>query len=198
MSKQELRRVCVFCGSRPGAHEHYLEPARALGAALAATGRGLVYGGARVGLMGVVADAALAAGGEVIGVLPRALMTKELAHPGLHALHVVDSMHARKALMAELCDGFIAMPGGFGTYEELFEVITWAQLGIHEKPIGVLDVAGYFGPFRALVEGGVASGFIRPEYRGLIVVETQPGALLDVMAAHEMPRVRRWVTPRES
>lgn len=187
MSKQELRRVCVFCGSRPGAHEHYLEPARALGAALAATGRGLVYGGARVGLMGVVADAALAAGGEVIGVLPRALMTKELAHPGLHALHVVDSMHARKALMAELADGFIALPGGFGTLDELFEILTWAQLGIHRKPVALINWRGFYSPLLAFVARAQGEGFIAADDRSLLLVGDDAETALALLADYAPP-----------
>ncbi len=198
MNERTIKRICVFCGSSTGGDPAWRAAAAELGGLLAKRGIGLVFGGGSIGLMGVIADSVLAHGGEAIGVIPEMLAVREVAHDRLTKLHVVPGMHARKALMAELCDGFIAMPGGFGTYEELFEVITWAQLGIHEKPIGVLDVAGYFGPFRALVDGGVTSGFIRPEYRGLIVIETQPAALLDVMAAHEMPRVRRWVTPRES
>ena len=187
MSKQELRRVCVFCGSRPGAHEHYLEPARALGAALAATGRGLVYGGARVGLMGVVADAALAAGDEVIGVLPRALMTKELAHPGLHALHVVDSMHARKALMAELADGFIALPGGFGTLDELFEILTWAQLGIHRKPVALINWRGFYSPLLAFVARAQGEGFVAADDRGLLLVGDDAETALALLADYAPP-----------
>jgi uncharacterized protein (TIGR00730 family) len=187
MSKQELRRVCVFCGSRPGAHEHYLEPARALGSALASTGRGLVYGGARVGLMGVVADAALAAGGEVIGVLPRALMTKELAHPGLHALHVVDSMHARKALMAELADGFIALPGGFGTLDELFEILTWAQLGIHRKPVALINWRGFYSPLLAFVARAQGEGFVAAADRGLLLVGDDAETALALLADYAPP-----------
>lgn len=160
MSKPQLRRVCVFCGSRPGAHDHYMEDARRLGEALAKGGLGLVYGGARVGLMGAAADAALAAGGEVIGVLPRALMRAELAHPGLSALHIVGSMHERKALMAELADGFIALPGGFGTLDELFEILTWAQLGIHHKPVVLLNFGGFYDPLLEFIAHMQRQGFV--------------------------------------
>lgn len=160
MSKPQLRRVCVFCGSRPGAHDYYMEDARRLGEALAKSGLGLVYGGAQVGLMGAVADAALAAGGEVIGVLPRALMRAELAHPGLSALHIVGSMHERKALMAELADGFIALPGGFGTLDELFEILTWAQLGIHHKPVVLLNFGGFYDPLLGFIEHMQRQGFV--------------------------------------
>lgn len=165
---------------------------------LAQRGHGLVYGGGSVGLMGVVADAVLIGGGEVIGVIPEALATKELAHPNITIMHVVPSMHARKARMAELSDAFIAMPGGFGTFEELFEVITWAQLGIHRKPIGLLNVAGYFDPLMELVEHAIAEGFIKPEHRQLIVVCDQPATLLDNLAHHQMPAVRKWITPEET
>jgi uncharacterized protein (TIGR00730 family) len=148
---------------------------------------GLVYGGGSVGLMGVVADAALAGGGEVIGVIPESLAAKEVAHRGLTRLHVVGSMHERKALMAELADGFVALPGGYGTLDELFEAITWGQLGIHRKPIGLLDVEGYFGPLVALVEGAVGAGFIRPQYRGLFAVSPSVDGLLAALGRHEPP-----------
>lgn len=149
--------------------------------------------------MGVVADAVLAGGGEVIGVIPRALATKEIAHQGLADMRVVSSMHERKALMVELADGFVALPGGFGTFDELFEAITWEQLGVHEKPIGILDVDGYFAPFFALVEHAIGEGFVRPEYRGLVVRATEPGALLDRMALHRPPAgVLKWIGKDET
>jgi uncharacterized protein (TIGR00730 family) len=153
-----VKRVCVFCGSSPGARPGYRAAAQALGAAIAKRGLGLVYGGAHVGLMGVVADAALAEGGEVIGVLPRALETKELAHRNLSALYVVESMHERKALMAELSDAFVALPGGIGTLEEIFEAWTWTQLGLHEKPCALLDVEGYYASDPAACTGPVRAG----------------------------------------
>ncbi len=190
-----IRRVCVFCGANTGIDPAHREAAIALGRRLAARGQELVYGGGQVGLMGVLADAVLGAGGRAIGVLPEILATKELAHPGLTEMRIVPGMHARKALMMELTDAFVALPGGFGTFDELFEAITWAQLGIHAKPIGVLDVAGYFDPFVRLVDGGIAAGFIRPEHRGLLVVGRDPEALLEELARHELPAVRKWADP---
>ncbi len=169
-----------------------------MGQALAARGLGLVYGGGNVGLMGVVADAALAAGGEVHGVIPEPLRGRELAHAGITTMDVMPGMHPRKARMVELSDAFVAMPGGFGTFDELFEVMTWAQLGIHDKPIGVLDVDGYFEPFAALCARAIADGFVRPELSGLVVRAGEPGALLDLLAAHRMPLVRKWVDLSES
>ena len=194
-----LRRICVFCGSRPGARPEYLEQARRLGGLLAGRGIGLVYGGASVGLMGAVADGALAAGGDVIGVIPRALAGKELAHAGISDLRVVGSMHERKALMAELSDAFIAMPGGFGTLEELFEMVTWSQLGLHRKPFGVLNVAGFFNSLLALVEDAVREGFIPPEHRRLILESTEPDVLLDLVLGYEPPPpVVKWIRPEQT
>jgi uncharacterized protein (TIGR00730 family) len=193
-----LRRVAVFTGSRPGARAAFLRDAERLGRALAARGTGLVYGGASVGLMGAVADAALAAGGAVTGVIPRALAAKEIAHEGLSELRVVASMHERKALMADLADGFVALPGGFGTFDELFEIVTWAQLGIHRKPIGILDTEGYFEPLRALVERVVAEGFALAEHAGIFLWDADPERLLDAMAAYRAgPVGAKWVTRDE-
>lgn len=174
-----MPRVCVFAGSSVGVRPSYRAAAEALGSAIAARGWGLVYGGGGIGLMGVVADAALAGGGEVIGVIPNALDTHEVAHRGLTSLRVVADMHTRKASMADLADGFVALPGGLGTFDELFEIVTWAQLGFHAKPIGLLDVDGYFAPLRALVEHAVAEGFVAPRYRALLDVDSDPIALLD-------------------
>ena len=157
-----MKRICVFCGSSPGARAIYRETAVEVGRTLAQRGIGVVYGGGNVGLMGAVADAALAAGGEVIGVIPRRLAEREVAHDGLTQLHVVETMHERKALMTEFSDAFLTLPGGFGTLDELFEAITWRQLGFHDKPCGVLDVDGYFAGLRAFVERAVSDGFIRP------------------------------------
>jgi uncharacterized protein (TIGR00730 family) len=182
-----VRRVCVFCGSSPGLRPAFAAAASALGRRLAADGTGLVYGGGRIGLMAAVADAVLAGGGEVDGVIPDALVGQEVAHAGLTRLHVVRSMHERKALMAEMADAFVALPGGFGTLEELFEAITWSQLGIHRKPIGLLDVEGYFDPLLAMVDRAVESGFIRAAYRGLFVVRASADELLDALARHEPP-----------
>ena len=165
----------------------YADAARAMGRALVGRGVGLVYGGGSVGLMGVLANAVLAGGGEVIGVLPRGLARKESAHPGLTELHLVGSMHERKALMASLADGFVALPGGLGTLEEILEVFTWAQLGIHQKPVGLVDVGAYWAGLLALLEHGVQEGFIRPEYARLLLVEPDPDALLARFAAWRPP-----------
>jgi len=190
-----VRRLCVFCGSNVGARPDYVEAARRLGATFARDGVGLVYGGGSVGLMGVVADAALAGGSEVIGIIPRALATKEIAHQGLADLRIVETMHERKALMAELADGFVALPGGFGMLDELLEVVTWAQLGLHAKPIGVLDVAGYFAPLRALVEHAVAERFVHPGYRALFTWAPDVDELLAALRAWRAPAgFRRWLT----
>ena len=173
-----MRRLCVFSGSSPGAHPAYAEATAALGRALADARIGVVYGGASVGLMGTVADAALAAGGEVVGVIPQSLVDREIAHPGLSELHVVQSMHERKALMAELSDGFVALPGGTGTLDELFEVYTWTQLGLHAKPLGLLDVRGYYDGLTAFLDHTVAQGFLRPEVRAGLLVAADAEALL--------------------
>ena len=194
-----IGRICVLCGSRPGGRPEYLEKAWRLGTLLAGRGIGLVYGGAGVGLMGAVADAALAAGGDVIGVIPQALAGKELAHAGVADLRVVGSMHERKALMAELSDAFIALPGGFGTFEELFEMVTWAQLGLHRKPFGVLNVAGFFDGLLALVDDAVREGFIPPEHRRLVLEATDPDTLLDLVLGYEPPPpVAKWIRPEQT
>jgi uncharacterized protein (TIGR00730 family) len=182
-----MKRLCVFCGSAAGRRPVYAAAARALATTLVDRGLGLVYGGGSVGLMGILADAVLAAGGEVIGVLPRGLARRELAHHGLSELHVVGSMHERKALMAELADGFVGLPGGLGTLEEVLEILTWAQLGIHRKPVGLVDVEGYWAGLLALLRHAVGEGFIRPEYAGLLLVEPTPSALLDRFAAWQPP-----------
>lgn len=182
-----MRRICVFAGSSPGARPIYIEVAQALGVEIARRGMGLVYGGSGQGLMGVVADAALAAGGEVIGVQPRGLFVREVPHSRLTELRKVGSMHERKALMAELSDGFIALPGGFGTCDELFEAVTWAQVGIHHKPVGLLDVNGYFSALLAFVAHATAEGFIPPEHARLLTCATDPAALLDAFAHAHPP-----------
>jgi len=184
-------RICVFCGSRAGTDPKFTGAAGRVGALLAGRGIGLVYGGGRVGLMGVVADSALAAGGEVIGVIPRALQERELAHTGLTGLHVVESMHARKTMMADLSDGFIALPGGAGTLEEIFEQWTWGQLGIHAKPNGFLNVDGYYAPVRQMVQDMVAAGFLTREYADMLTFETDPEALLDAFDRYQPPP-RKW------
>lgn len=193
-----MKRVCVFCGSSPGKDPVHLEAARATGRALAARGIGLVYGGGSVGLMGAVADATLDAGGQAVGVIPRALELRELAHRRLTTLHVVGSMHERKARMAELADGFIALPGGMGTLEELAEILTWAQLGLHARPVALLDVAGYYAPLIEFFDRAVAEGFVRPEHRRLLLVGPEPGALLDRFATWKPPAVERWIDDRSS
>lgn len=178
-----LRRLCVFCGSKIGTDERYRAAAVELGKLLVREGIGLVYGGGSIGLMGVIADAVLAEGGEVIGVIPESLATEELLHPGVADMRVVASMHARKALMAELSDAFIAMPGGFGTFEEFFEVVTWSQLKLHHKLTGLLNVGGYYDPLVRLVDHAVQEGFIKPKHRGLLVIEERPEVLLSRLAA---------------
>jgi uncharacterized protein (TIGR00730 family) len=182
-----LRRICVFCGSSPGRRPAFAAAASALGSHLAREGIGLVYGGGSVGLMGVVADAALAAGGEVVGVIPQSLAGQEIAHAGLSQLHVVRSMHERKALMAGLADAFVALPGGFGTLDELFEAITWSQLGIHRKPIGLLDVEGYFSALVGFVDRAVDAGFVREPYRRLFLVRDRVDDLLAALRRQELP-----------
>jgi uncharacterized protein (TIGR00730 family) len=192
-----MRRVCVFCGSNPGHDERYAEAARTVGRTLAERGIAVVYGGGSVGIMGLLADAALAAGGEVIGVIPRALQLRELAHRRLTSLQVVGSMHERKARMAELSDAFVALPGGMGTLEELAEVLTWGQLGLHERPCGLLDVGGYYRPLIAFFDAAVEQGFLKPEHRGMIHVEERIEPLLTRFAAYRPPRVEKWID-RES
>ena len=194
----EMQRICVFCGSSAGGAPAYLEAARAAGRAIARRGIGLVYGGGSVGLMGAVADAVLAAGGEVTGVIPRALELRELAHRGLTRLHVVSSMHERKAKMAELADGFVALPGGMGTLEEFAEILTWAQLGLHRKPCGLLDVRGYYRPLVAFFDQAAAEGFVRPAHRALVLVREDPDALLDAFEAFRPPHVERWIDDRST
>ena len=176
-----LKRVCVYCGSREGSRPAYAQAARDLGAALVRRGIGLVYGGGRIGLMGVVADAVLAEGGSVTGVIPRALVSKEVAHLDLKDLRIVGSMHERKALMAELSDAFIALPGGFGTFEEMFEVLTWAQLRFHQKPCGLLNVEGFYDGLLSFLDHAVAEDFIRAQLRASVLVETDPLRLLDLL-----------------
>ena len=182
-----MRRVCVFCGSKTGHNHLYRDAAGQLGKLLVARGLGLVYGGGSVGLMGVIADAVLAGGGEVIGVIPEMLATKELLHSGVKDMHRMHSMHARKAKMAELSDAFIALPGGFGTFEELLEMITWSQLGIHRKPVGLLNVAGFYAPLVQFIDHAIAEGFIKPKHRQLIVIADEPAALLDLVLIHHPP-----------
>jgi uncharacterized protein (TIGR00730 family) len=194
-----VQRVCVFCGASSGRLPAYAEAARAFGVAAASRGTGIVYGGGRVGLMGAVADGALSAGGEVIGVIPQELVERELAHGGLSKLHVVGSLHERKALMAELADGFAALPGGFGTLDELLEQLTWSQLGLHAKPVGLLDVEEYWLPLIALARHATAEGFVRESDLAAIVVATDAPGLLDRLerlTREERPRPK-WSGPPE-
>jgi uncharacterized protein (TIGR00730 family) len=182
-----LRSVCVFSGSTPGARPSYTEAATALGALLAERGTRVVYGGGRVGLMGSVADAALAAGGEVVGVIPQHLVDREVAHPGLSELVVTGSMHERKARMAELSEGFVALPGGLGTLEELAETLTWSQLGLQDKPCGLLDVDGFYGPLLAFLDHTVTERFVSPQNRALLLAADTPAGLLDLLADWRPP-----------
>lgn len=192
-----MHRICVFCGSNTGHDSRYREAAIELGSLLADRGHPLVFGGGQVGLMGVVADAVLDADGDVIGVIPEMLATKELLHTGVEDMRLVPDMHARKALMAELADAFIALPGGYGTFEELLEVVTWAQLGIHRKNIGLLNVAGYFDPLVDLIDAAIREGFIKDEHRELIVVAEKPSTLLQRLKTHQLPQVRKWMGPED-
>lgn len=194
-----MKRVCVFAGSNPGVRPAYAQAARALAAACAARGLGIVYGGGSVGLMGVLADAGVAARAEVIGVIPRPLTTKEFAHTGLTELRVVESMHERKATMNALADGFVALPGGLGTLEEMFEVLTWAQLGIHGKPVGVLNVEGYYDGLLRWLSHAAREGLVRREHLGLLLFADTPAELLDRFAAWmPPPGPRPWLKPKES
>jgi uncharacterized protein (TIGR00730 family) len=192
-----LNSLCVFCGSNPGASPAYGEAAARLGCALAGRGLTLVYGGGRVGLMGVVADAALAAGGRVVGVIPEALATRELAHGTLSDLQVVGSMHERKARMSELSDGFIALPGGIGTLEEWFEVWTWSQLGFQPKPCALLNVASYYDHLLAFLDHMTGERFLSGVHRGMALVDDDPELLLDRLAAWQPPRARKWIDAAE-
>lgn len=190
---RSFKRVCVFCGSSHGGNPVYADAAKQAGTELARRGIALVYGGGNVGLMGVLADAALAASGHVIGVIPEALMAKEVGHRGLPDLRVVRTMHERKALMAELSDGFIALPGGFGTFEEFFEIVTWAQLGLHSKPCGLLNVNGFYDSLLRLADHAIEERFVKPKQRDLIVVESEFGALLDRLARQQVPHEPKWI-----
>ena len=196
-SSQELSAVAVYCGSNLGNDRTYAEAAASLGRTMAKRGIRLVYGGGQVGLMGVVADAVLECGGEVHGVITEALVAKEVSHRGLARLQVVGTMHERKAAMADAADAFVMLPGGFGTLDEFFEVVTWTQLGIHAKPCGVLDAAGFFEPLRALVDGAVAAGFVHPAHRDMIVTDDDPARLLDRLAAWTPVTVSKWLDPAE-
>ncbi len=197
MNKLKASRIGVFCGSNSGTNPAYTHAATQLGTLLAKEKIGLVYGGGNVGLMGEIANAALASGGEVIGVIPHALASKELAHSGLTDLRVVNTMHERKAMMAQLSDAFIALPGGFGTLDEFCEILTWAQLGLHRKPCALLNVAGYFDPLLALFDRAVRESFLPKEHRAMLRVGDDPRALLEEISAYSAPVVEKWVSRSE-
>jgi uncharacterized protein (TIGR00730 family) len=193
-----ISTVCVYCGSSAGARAVYAERARAFGAALVRRGLGLVYGGASVGIMGVVADTVLAAGGRVVGVIPRPLVARELAHRGLTDLKITESMHERKSVMAELADAFVALPGGAGTLEELFEAWTWAQLGLHRKPCALLDVEHYFDGLVAFLDHATAQGFVQAQHRAILLVASEPDELLDRLERYEAPNIEPWLRTEQS
>jgi len=193
-----MKTLCVYCGSNPGLLPDYRESGRRLGHEMAARGLGLVYGGASVGVMGAVADGVLERGGKVTGVIPHSLATREVSHSGLDELIVVASMHERKAKMAELSDGFIALPGGWGTFEEIFEMLTWAQLGFHEKPCGLLNVACYYDHLFAFLEKAIEQKFVKEENRPMIMMDDSAGTLLDRFASYRAPKVKKWIGPEET
>ncbi|HUJ14514.1 MAG TPA: TIGR00730 family Rossman fold protein, partial [Thermoanaerobaculia bacterium] len=185
-------RICVFCGANSGANPSYASAAKSFGSLLASRGIGIVYGGGSVGLMGALADAALTAGGEVTGVIPRALWEREVGHRALTQIHIVETMHERKAMMSQLSDAFVALPGGLGTLEEIFEVWTWGQLGLHRKPCGFLNVNDYFSPLIAFIDRGVESGFVRPQHRAMAIVESDPDRLLAGFESWTPSDVPKW------
>lgn len=193
-----MRNICVFCGSSPGSRPSYTEVARKLGEHLASQGITLVYGGARVGLMGVVADAALSKGGRVVGILPGFMEGKEIAHPGLTELIIVKSMHERKAQMAERSDAFIAMPGGYGTFEELFEMLTWTQLGLQQKPCGLLNVEGYYAPLCAQLDRAVIDGFMRSQHREMLLLEDDGPHLVRRLGEWQPKPTHKWITRNQT
>lgn len=193
-----MKNICVYCGANPGRQEAYSSAARDLAKALVDRDLGLVYGGASVGIMGLIAEAVLQLGGRVVGVMPEALVRKEIAHKRLTELHVTQSMHERKTLMAELSDGFIAMPGGIGTLEEIFEIWTWAQLGFHAKPCGLLNVAGYFDSLTMFLDHAVTEQFVKKPHHSMLIVEHESEALLDRFASYEPPSVQKWVGKAET
>ncbi len=193
----KIKRICVYCGSSSGKKPAYSQAAVNLALALSERGIGLVYGGGATGVMGTVADAMLAVGGEVIGVIPKALAVKEVAHDHLSELHVVASMHERKAMMADLADGFIALPGGWGTLEEIFEILTWAQLGFHDKPCGLLNIEGYYDGLIDFLENSFEQQFVSELYRPMLMRALEPTALLDQFATYRAPKVRKWMAEDE-
>jgi len=194
----KIKKICVYCGSSPGKNPAYSVAASHLAKALCDRGIGLVYGGAAVGVMGAVANAVLEAGGSAIGVIPKSLAVKEVAHENLDELHVVASMHERKAMMAELADGFIALPGGWGTLEEIFEMLTWAQLGFHDKPCGLLNTEGYYNGLIGFLEKSFEQKFVNELYRPMLMQAHEPSALLDQFVAYRAPKVRKWMGEDET
>ncbi|MEA2327081.1 MAG: hypothetical protein QOE68_2040 [Thermoanaerobaculia bacterium] len=193
-----IRSLCVFCGSNSGSDPAYASIARDFGALLAKSNIALVYGGGHVGLMGIVADAVLAGGGKAIGVIPRMLWDREVGHRNLTELHVVETMHERKAMMASLSDAFVALPGGLGTLEEIFEVWTWAQLGIHRKPLGFLDTLGFYAPLLSFLDHAVDARFIRAQHRSMAIVDADPASLLRRLSEYEPPVVEKWISASET
>jgi len=193
-----MTKVCVFCGSSPGVDPAYTKAAAALGGFLAARRVTVIYGGGNVGLMGILADSVLAAGGEVIGVIPEALLAREVGHTGLTKLHVVRSMHERKALMADLADAFIALPGGFGTFEELCEIITWSQLGLHQKPCGILNVKEFYTPLLHFFDHAVSERFIRPQHRAVVLVDENIENLWEALTKYHAQFTPKWIRPEET
>ena len=188
-----MKRICVYCGSSDGRIPGYKDAAKALGQAMLDRGIGLVYGGAQIGIMGEIADTVIGGGGEVVGVMPRSLADREIYHTGLTRLKIVDSMHERKAMMADLSDGFIALPGGLGTIEEIFEVLTWAQLGFHRKPCALLNALGYYDRLSAFLNHSVTEGFVNTASRSMLITESAPEKLLDRFEAYQPPRVNKWI-----
>ena len=188
-----MKKICVYCGSSPGLRPEYIAAARFLAEELLVRNIGLVYGGANVGIMGEIANTVLSGGGDVTGIIPKALEDLEVSHKGLTELIIVDSMHERKSMMADLSDGFIALPGGLGTVEELFEVLTWAQLGFHKKPCGLLNASGYYDHLSAFLDHSVSEGFVKDAHRSMLMVEENPITLLDRFATYEPPRVNKWI-----
>ena len=193
-----MKRISVFCGSRDGSRSSYVQAAEALGRALLQRGIGLVYGGGGVGMMGRISETVKSGGGEIIGIIPNALLAREAGRNDIGELRIVRSMHERKAIMVEISDGFIAIPGGFGTFEEFCEIVTWAQLGLHAKPVGLLNVDSYFDPLIAQFDRAVTEEFAYPENRALILHETNPDRLLDLMEAYNPPKIEQWIDPDEA
>jgi len=193
----KIKNICVYCGSSSGKDPAFAAAAATLAQEMCKRNIGLIYGGAAVGIMGTVADAVLEAGGEAIGVIPKSLAVKEVAHENLTGLHVVASMHERKAMMADLADGFIALPGGWGTLEEIFEILTWAQLGFHDKPCGLLNIAGYYDGLIGFLDNSFEQKFVNELFRPMLMTSSEPASLLDKFAVYQAPKVRKWMAEDE-